>query len=221
MRVWDLARGANVVKLTQHKDPVVVLAVAPGRCVSGDRGGTAIAFDLTTAQPIGSLKGHKGHITAVEWLCYDDENLFLTGAQDGHVRVWDLRVRQEVANIAAHSGDKGSGAVGALQSAAGPAGSCAVVSSGADCKVCVLDPKMSFNVRARFAEHKDFPYSLHVAGNMAFSGAGDGMLLAYDLATDSLCWGLGANQAAVRGIGATASKLIASGDDGKAIVYDF
>ena len=218
--IGRLVSRCPVTLLCPCRTPSVPLPY-PYRCVSGDRGGNAIAFDLTTAQPIGSLKGHKGHITAVEWLCHDDEPLFLTGAQDGHVRVWDLRVRQEVANVAAHTGEKGSGAVGALKSAAGPAGSCAILSSGADCKVCVLDPKMGFNVRTRFAEHKDFPYSLHVAGNMAFSGAGDGMLLAYDLATDSLCWGLAANRAAVRGIGATASKLVASGDDGRAIVYDF
>lgn len=31
--------------------------------------------------------------------------------QDGHVRVWDIRARKSVANVAAHTSEKGSGAL--------------------------------------------------------------------------------------------------------------
>ena len=53
------------------------------------------------------------------------------------------------------------------------------------------------------------------------SGGGDGMLLAHDLEQGKLLYGLGANQAAVRCIGTTPSKMVVSGDDGNAIVYEF
>jgi hypothetical protein len=62
-----------------------------------------------------------------------------------------------------------------------------------------------------------------VAGWVVLTGAGDGMLLAHDLVEGKPLWGLGANEAAVRCIAATADgrHMIASGDDGRALVYDF
>ena len=62
---------------------------------------------------------------------------------------------------------------------------------------------------------------------MALSGGGDGILLAHSVANGELLWGLGANEAAVRCVGAVATGtksrqlMVAAGDDGKAIVYDF
>lgn len=47
------------------------------------------------------------------------------------------------------------------------------------------------------------------------------MMLAHDLNTGRLLYGLGANQAAVRCIGSTPNRLVAAGDDGNAIVYRF
>jgi len=47
------------------------------------------------------------------------------------------------------------------------------------------------------------------------------MLLAHDITSRKLLWGLGANQAAVRCIGVTGSRLVAAGDDGNAIIYTF
>jgi len=74
---------------------------------------------------------------------------------------------------------------------------------------------------------KDFIYSLTCIGGVALSGGGDGILLAHSVASGELMWGLGANEAAVRCIGAlsTGTKsrqlMVAAGDDGKALVYDF
>jgi len=90
-----------------------------------------------------------------------------------------------------------------------------------DKAVCALDPRAGFSVLHRFTEHRDFPYSLAVAGGLALSGAGDGLLIAHDLTTGKPIWGLGANAAAVRFIGVARSRLVAAGDDGKAIVYAF
>ena len=62
VRIWDLARGTDVVKLTQHKDPVVVLAVAPGRCVSLQ---FACTSTLTTTVP----RRHAYHSPKVPLQC--------------------------------------------------------------------------------------------------------------------------------------------------------
>ncbi len=185
--------------------------------------------------------GHKGHVTVARWFADEDVNVVLTGAQDGHVRVWDLRSREEVANIAAHTSAAGSGAVAAIcPTAAAPAsvdrmGGNVIVSAGADAAVVVLDPVAGFAERFRFTDHRcacgsclfvrtvvscyvmsarctvgtsrselaefreralcrTFVYALHVAGTLAFSGGGDGMLCVHDLEAGALLYALGANE---------------------------
>jgi hypothetical protein len=56
---------------------------------------------------------------------------------------------------------------------------------------------------------------------VCFSGAGDGMLLVHSLVDGSVKYGLGANRAAVRCIGLASDALLASGDDGKVLIYNF
>lgn len=68
---------------------------------------------------------------------------------------------------------------------------------------------------------RDFIYSLYCAGDMCFSGAGDGMLIAHSLTDLKPKWGIGANAAAVRCIGGSADRLVATGDDGNALVFAF
>jgi F-box/WD-40 domain protein 7 len=58
-----------------------------------------------------------------------------------------------------------------------------------------------------------------VAGGLALSGDGQGMLLVHDLQQGKLLYGMGANRAAVRAIHATPDRLVAAGDDGNAIVW--
>ena len=58
-------------------------------------------------------------------------------------------------------------------------------------------------------------------GDHCCSGGGDGMLLVHDLATGGVLYGLGANRAAVRAIHCETGRLVAAGDDGTLIAYDF
>ena len=64
-------------------------------------------------------------------------------------------------------------------------------------------------------------YSLTVAGPLVFSGDGAGMLLAHDIDSGKLLYGLGANEGAVRCLGAVGDKLVAAGDDGNGLVFTF
>jgi WD40 repeat protein len=234
VRVWGLDSGGELARLVGHTAPVLCLALGDTHLVSGGREGAAVAWDLTRGARVGRMAGHEGHVTAVAALSGAGANeaasvgadaaLFATGGQDGHVRVWDVRGKRAVANVAAHTTPEGAGAVGDIVYAAGNGGDLTagnvLVSAGADAAVCVLDPRRGFQVRARFEEHRDFIYSLAVAGRCVLSGAGDGSVYAHDLATDAPIWGLGANKAAVRALLVADKTLIAAGDDGGVLIYD-
>ena len=138
-----------------------------------------------------ALKGHRGHITALghlEELAQPD--VFVTGAQDGHVRVWDTRAARCAHNVPARTSERGAGAVGAIRVAltggggcdgGGGGGSCGdaadrgaradggdgiggglIVTAGADQRVCALEPRMGFTLVRAFGEHRDFIYSTAV-----------------------------------------------------------
>ena len=227
VRVWDSRSGAETALLAGHRAPVLCVAVdGASRAVTGGRDALACAWDIGAGARIGRMAGHKGHVTAARWLgdgvTRGDGggagDLFATGAQDGHVRVWDLRARRAVANVAVHVTEAGAGAVGDIGvcTATSPFD---VVTSGADQRVCVLDSRRGFSVRWSMDEHRDYVYSLAVGGRIALSGAGDGTLLAHDVVAGRPLWALGANEAAVRCIECDGDTVVASGDDGNAIVY--
>ena len=233
VRLWSATSRRELSCLKTHKAPVLCMAAAPSvdeagspagfQVVTGDRDGMGYVFDMVTGKTVGRLKGHKGHLTSVAWVSHGGTWLVLTGAQDGHVRVWDVRAKAQVANVEVHVGAEGAGAVSDMACTAPTVtgGVSLPVTSGADKSVNVLDPRAGWAPLHRMEEHKDFIYSLTVAGNIAFSGAGDGLLIAHDVTLGTPLWGLGANEAAVRGIGVTPDRLIASGDDGNALVYQF
>ncbi len=233
VRLWSSTTKTELQSMTAHKAPVLCMAPSPsfdesGRpagfhVVSGDRDGMGYVFDMVSGKTIGRLKGHSGHLTSVAWVEAGGTWLTVTGAQDGHVRLWDVRAKAQVANVEVHVTDQGAGAVSDMAATASTAtgGVSYLVTSGADKCINVLDPRAGWAPLHTMTEHKDFIYTLKVAGGLCFTGAGDGLLIAHDVQSGEPLWGLGANAAAVRGIGVTPDRLIATGDDGNALVYQF
>eukprot|EP00656_Telonema_subtile_P051437 TRINITY_DN6915_c0_g1_i3.p1 TRINITY_DN6915_c0_g1~~TRINITY_DN6915_c0_g1_i3.p1 ORF type:complete len:568 (+),score=118.45 TRINITY_DN6915_c0_g1_i3:131-1834(+) len=218
VRVWDTATARELCAFSgSHRGPVLDLAYAQDLVISGGRDGLAVLWDVASGTCSRKLRGHQGHVTAVASFG-EGQSVFLSGAQDGQLKVWDSRAAGCVETLPLHVLNGKSGAVGAIETAGG-----VVVTAGADSRIQVLEPRMSWNPKHTFTEHSDFIYSLHVvpSGAMAFSGGGDGMLLAHDLESGKLLYGLGANEHAVRCIGSTPDRMVAAGDDGNAIVYQF
>ena len=219
IRLWEAKHRSveETAVLKGHKAPILDINYHDNYLISGDRGGCAVRWDLNSQRVCQKLaNAHDGHVTVVKAGIL--ENVFLTGGQDGIVKVWDFRNKNAVFKLPLHtSATSGTGALCAIESneAGGD-----IVTAGADHLVNVIDPKASFKTRSVFDDHKDFIYSLKVTGGLAFSGAGDGMLLVHDIQQGKLLYGLGANQAAVRCIGMTKETLVAAGDDGGVIVYN-
>jgi len=156
VRLWSASSGSELACLKGHSGPVLKAVCGDGLAVSCGRDGVACAWDLEKGSRLGSMKGHKGHVTAAAWLGRPGSgaglgaSVFATGAQDGHVRVWDLRGKRALANELVHVRPEGVGAVNGLVLTPGGGGAgCSLVSAGADAAVCVLDPRKGFTVRAR------------------------------------------------------------------------
>lgn len=239
VRAWDLSRGGSSIgTLRAHRAPVMHLVWQGGLLASGDRSGEAVVWDLQTGQPKRApFAAHRGHVTAMDAASPGDGaagsagTLLVSGGHDGCIRVWDVRVGGGRPTAAGGGGAerhvleaKGAhtGAVNELKWHTLPSGAQLLVSAGADKRLCLFDPRRSLQLVRECTEHRDHIYSLACHGGYAFSGGGDGMLLAHDLPTGDCLYGLGANRAAVRCIHATApGSLVAAGDDGGLMVYRF
>ncbi len=224
IRFWDIARsglsGRESQCLKGHKAPVMEIAWRQSVLASGSRDGTLILWDVLKGKPKrAETVAHQGHITALE-LAPEDlrgeaAGLVFSGGQDGCLQVRDPRFEACLFKKFHHRSDGGAGAVGAIRFAA----SGLVVTMGADKRICVSDPRKSFERVAAIETHRDFIYAMEVADNVVVSSSGDGELLAHDVGTGARLYALQGNQNAVRSIGVAEDYLLASGDDGNLISY--
>lgn len=229
VRVWNVGkhtsnRQRERSSIKAGSAPILDASILMGgsTIVCGDRDGSVHVIDLEGAKVLKKLPGaHKGHTTSVLGSKEVAEaNAFYSGGQDGVVKAWDARQKTPTHSLALHIDPRSGkcGAVGFIRES--PEDANVLITGGADGTIKVLDKRTSFGVIHNFTEHMDFIYSLHVHGQLCFSGAGNGMLHVHDWTRGKLLYGLGANQAAVRAIAATASQLVAAGDDGGVVVYD-
>ena len=212
IKVWNTKRGTEVTTLRGHTAPVLDIewcTEGNGLVLSGDRSGMACIWDLEGGNA-SQLKGHRGHVTALKWL---DAQTCVTGDQAGTIRLWDARdTRHPVQEFQAHPG----GAVNDFALSTD-----ALISTGADTKIQVLDIRSSMTSRVTWESHRDFIYTIDTLGDFVITGSGDGLMLFHNARTSKLMYGLGANQGAVRCIDATPGYVVASGDDGNAMVFEF
>ncbi|GAB9464553.1 F-box protein [Globisporangium polare] len=230
IRVWNVGkhtsnRQRERSSIKAGSAPILDASVLGGgsTVVCGDRDGSVHVIDLEGAKVLKKLVGaHKGHTTSVlsSKDATADANSFYSGGQDGVLKVWDARQKTPAHSLALHIDSRSGkcGAVGFIRES--PEDANVLITGGADGTIKVLDKRASFDVVHDFTEHMDFIYSLHLHGQLCFSGAGNGMLHVHDWKRGKLLYGLGANQAAVRAIAATSSQLVAAGDDGGVVVYD-
>jgi len=234
LRCWDLRSKTEVAHCTGHDAPILDFIWADDMIASGDRSGAVRIWDAACGQHIGKLNGHKGHITAMLALpasCAGagggvaaapgasggSASLIATGAQDGHIRIWDLRQKLNTFNMAAHTG----GAVNEIGVTLGSSPP-VLVSVGADGRLLVLDPRANFQPLFEFAGvTEDFIYSLLVLDDIAYTGDGRGKVTCFDVRTGQQRYTLDAGENGIRCMGASESTLICAGDDGNAVMFDF
>jgi len=135
VRLWDAMRAQFVAALKGHKGHITSMLAFPESCGGGDASGSgtaeAAAADGSDMVVSGaaSTPGSGGGGTS----------MIATGAQDGHIRIWDLRARLNVFNMLSHPG----GAINEMGVTLGDS-TPLLCSVGADGRLLVLEPRASF-----------------------------------------------------------------------------
>lgn len=183
-------------------------------------------FSTTDPSSSSARSAHQGQFTCVLSSSASGSSsgsaVFVTGGQDGRVKVWDTRAGALacIHQVECHASTaRGTTAAVACLEEAGAL----LCSGGADGRVCVLEPRAGYQPVHVCDHHRAPVCALKAEGHVLFSGGGDGMLLCHDLTTMALCYGLHANRGAVRclAVSKEVGSVVAAGDDGKAIVYSY
>lgn len=227
IRLWELSTsaaggGRQVGCLAGHKGPVTQFSWCAAQVLSGDRQGTVKLWEVETAQCRLTASSKRGQIGALAHLVHPDVgHLVLFGDQGGVLTVLDARAPPKTAP--AFQGEVHSGGMVTFIRAPAAAAVAAplIVTCGADKRVVARDARQNFAEVYTLRDHDDFVYSMEVIGNLLLTGAGNGRVLVHNVETGELLYELDGNAAAVREIFASPGKLVTSGDDGKAKVFDF
>ncbi|KAI0638999.1 WD40 repeat-like protein [Trametes polyzona] len=86
----ELPPGVAFMSLESHTTPITALDFSEpyGTLVSASQEDSQPrVWDLLTGEEVGRLRGHRGTIKCIQV----EDNICLTGSEDGTVRVWDLR----------------------------------------------------------------------------------------------------------------------------------
>lgn len=206
LRVWDCRRslvGApRMLGELSHQSlpaPCMDFAWCGPQVLTGHRDGRMGLFDLETGEMIGGRgvglgRAHRGHVTVTLSVPSLDTGAatpcFVTGGQDGFVRVWDLRVGEleassnsagMVMESAAHCSSAGAGAVGGIIASEAEASGTRLISYGADKRICVLEKRGGTKAEGRnrlnrattsslaiehiFDQHRDFIYCMNLVSS--------------------------------------------------------
>ncbi|GMH80520.1 hypothetical protein TrST_g2943 [Triparma strigata] len=197
--------------------------------LSGSNNGLVSLWDLNSGVCTRAAAGK--HLSQIQHCLPDtfDPSTFYTAAVDGKVGLWDTR-----GPLGSATGNE----IGATLSttpftdnvragAAPISGLCDVddytllVSGGTE--VALLDKRKNLAVASTLRGHNSPIASLCVGGGgrVSFSGAVDGMVVAHDLRRMEPIYGMGANKKSSAFLATTEDRLIVTGDDGHALVYDF
>lgn len=121
VKIWNSTTGKLQGTLIGHRAPI--LQLVPSGCeliATGDRGGSTFIWDLAGECLSWRLKKiHKGHITAIRWMNEAQQGSdsskhchhFLTGGQDGVLRLWDIRDHSNVFKEKIHGGVAASASI--------------------------------------------------------------------------------------------------------------
>ncbi|KPI90384.1 hypothetical protein ABL78_0460 [Leptomonas seymouri] len=224
IRLWELSSvgGHEIGCLAGHKGPVTQFSWCAAQVLSGDRQGTVKLWDVETADCKLTASSKRGQIGALAHLMRPEVgHLVMFGDQGGVLTVLDTRAPPKTRPVFQEELHPGGMVTFICSPAVSAVATPLVVTCGADKRIVARDARRNYEEVYSLCDHDDFVYSMDIMGNLLLTGAGNGRLLVHNVETGEMLFELNANAAAVRELFASPGRLVTSGDDGKAKVFDF
>jgi WD40 repeat protein len=105
VKVWDVRKGADILKTKGHAGPVAAVAYAPdGKTMASASGDKTIkVWDAISGQEKLTLRGHD---SGVYGIAFSPKGRYLaSGSWDRTVRLWDLDSGSQIAKLEGHTQD--------------------------------------------------------------------------------------------------------------------
>lgn len=167
---------------------------------------------------------HKGHVTTLKWkhdLNSHISDVFISGGQDGILRMWDLRDHSNLSKDVLHVNEHGQGAISDIIIPKHNENQ--IISVGADKSVKISDirgfSKMNMNVIKEF-KMTDYVYKMKEYNDLILCTCGDGMLFVIDRENERIKFNYKISDNAMRCVEVTKdNKIVCGGDDGYVAIY--
>jgi WD40 repeat protein/serine/threonine protein kinase len=99
LTLWDVSQGTEIVRATQHTEPVTSVAFnRDGELLaSGGYDKAVRVWQARTGQQIHVLKGHTDWVWGVAF--FPDGHRLASGSADGTIKIWDAKSGQELSSL--------------------------------------------------------------------------------------------------------------------------
>ena len=104
VKIWDPARGAELIRMEGHKYQVMGVSWSPDgqRLASASGDFLVMTWDAATGQRLQTMRGHNDFVDAVKWS--PDGSRLASAGLDNAVRIWDSRTGQEALVLRGNAG---------------------------------------------------------------------------------------------------------------------
>ncbi|MEM9659239.1 MAG: WD40 repeat domain-containing protein, partial [Planctomycetota bacterium] len=206
-------------ELAAHRGPVRAVAFSPDgqELASGGQDNLIVIWDVATGKPKRQLRGHASHVRSCSYS--PDGRMLLSGGRDNQIKLWRPDRYAEVLAVGETADAVDRDAVlGARFSSDGKY----IVAAGRD-RTAVLWNADSLELQQRFVEGHDFLTSTAVFfadGSRLATGAGDGTVRIWDVATGSEVHALsGTGRAAALDVSADGRHIATGSSDNAVIIW--
>jgi RNA polymerase sigma factor (sigma-70 family) len=102
IRVWDVASGKNLARMTGHSAQINALALSPDGKLLASAGNdrTVRLWDPAGSAEVRRLEGHEGDVTRVAFA--PDCKILASAGTDKTIRIWDIATGRQLRQLAGH-----------------------------------------------------------------------------------------------------------------------
>ena len=214
--IYDVATGAYVHKLEEHKDSLDSLIFTSNSkfIISGSRDKTIKIWDMATGQCMRTLEGHTGWVYSV--CTSPDSKYIISGSYDKTIKIWDMAIGQCMHTLEGHTGS--------VYSVCTSPDSKYIISGSYDTTLKIWD-LASAKCLQTLKGHTKHVYSVYISPDSKYiaSGSEDSTVKIWDFVTGQCIKTIAEHTMQVNNVGFSnnGKYIVSASDDGKIKIWDF